>query len=56
MWWVTAAGLALLVLPAATKELFEELPQAQDPDLINYDEYDPYGGLGMYQYCFFFLA
>lgn len=52
MRWLKAAWLALLVLPAACKELSEsplreeivqELPQAQDPDLINYDDYNPFG-------------
>lgn len=40
-----------MILPAFPKELVEvpireeivqELPQAQDPDLINYDDYNPF--------------
>lgn len=47
MWQVGVACLALLVLPAVAKDLAdikeEELPQAQEPDLVNYDDYNPFG-------------
>lgn len=50
MWWVTAAGLALLALPAAAKELVDlELPQAQEQALDNYDDYNPYDDNGTYR-------
>lgn len=48
-WQVQAACLALLLLPAAAKELsteslreLDELPQAQAPaDDLSYSDYDP---------------
>lgn len=49
MWWVTAAGVALLALPAAAKELADrdlDLPQAQDSDLEHYDDYNPFDDNG----------
>lgn len=49
-WQVAAACLALLALPIACKDLTEhprddvdELPQAQEQDLVVYDDYNPFG-------------
>lgn len=47
MWQAAIACLALLAVPVVSKDLAEgreeELPQAQEPDLINYDDYNPFG-------------
>lgn len=48
MWRAVVACLALLLAPVVSKELSDgrdnlEIPQAQEADLINYDDYNPFG-------------